>query len=67
MEQQKHVSPEYKKQLELLATNLTERFRQEVEIVNPLSIPRDELERTNIAQQDFNRWCDQGTYLERDI
>jgi hypothetical protein len=62
-----HVSPSYEQQLESLARTLTERFKQEVVIVNPLSIPRDEsIERTDIAQQDFNRWCDQGTYLDRD-
>lgn len=57
-----HVSTEYQEQLESLARTLTERFRQEVEIINPLSIPRDELERTDIAQQGFNRWCDMGNY-----
>ena len=50
------ITPEYQQQLESLARTLTERFSTEVEVVNPLSIPRDE--------EPLNRWDSLGNYFD---
>ncbi len=59
MDQLKHVSPEYQEQLRQLATNLMANRAVQEEVV---------LERTQVAQQDFdrNRWESCGEYLERE-
>ena len=57
MEELKFVNRDYQEQLDLLASSLTERFRTEVEVVNPLSIPRDEC---------LNRWDSEGCYMNNE-
>lgn len=59
-EQLKYVSPEYQARLERLAALLMTPVQTEAVRPEPIV-----LERTDMGQQDFNRWCDQGTYLER--